>query len=302
MKRAALAILFFAASIFAGDYWNAETGSATMKFLFLRVSPRSAALSGAGVASPQGPSELSRNPLAALAATEPEIGWNQIVFSDKVDADFFSVYYAWPYKSFVFSGGIEYLGYGDLEGRDEEGFEVGDYGASAFAAQLGFAWAPGLVHWAVNARFASQTIDDATAVAFLGDAAAGVRLNRYFAFAATFTNFGYVTSYESGHEVPPTALQAGVSWTLPSILSIFDLTLSSDLYRRSDSDIQGLFGAELAYKKILVLRAGYAIREDTEDGVSAGLGLRFGRINAEYAYATNPTLDGNHHISIGLRF
>lgn len=300
MKKFVL-ILLAAVAAFAGDYWNAETGASAMKFLYLKPAPRSAALSGAGIASPAGPSEVASNPLAPLVATEAEIGWNQIVFSDKVDADFLSLYYALPYENFVFSAGLEFIGYGDLEGRDEEGFKTGEYGASAYALQIGTGFRHSAFRWGVTARFASQTIDDETAYGFLADGGVSVALDRHLTFATIVTNAGYVTEYEGEHRVPPTAVQSGITGTF-AITEIFDLALSTDLYRRADSDMMAMAGAELMYRKILMLRAGYAYRPDTEDGVSGGLGIRFGNINVEYAYAANPVLGGDHHINVALRF
>ncbi len=303
MKRV-LSFLFLVvcvSNVWAGDYWNAEPGASTMKFLYLKPAPRAAALGGAGIASPESPSELSRNPLAVLSAENAEIGWNQIVFSDETDADFLSLYYALPYKNFAFSAALEFIGYGDLEGRDEDGFKTGNFTASAWAIQLGAGYKHSQFKYALSARFASQTIDEMTAIAFLADGAVSVDLNRYLAFGAAVTNAGYVSEYESGHEVPPTAVQAGLTGMYP-ITKIFDLSLHADLYRRADSDMYGLFGGEMTYRKILTLRAGYAVRPDTDDGVSGGLGIRFGQIHVEYAYAANPTLGGDHHISIGLQF
>ena len=300
MKKLVL-ILLAAVAAFAGDYWNAETGASSMQFLYLKPAPRAAALSNAGIATPAGPSEVVGNPLAPLAATEPEIGWNQIVFSDKVGAKLLSLYYAMPYEHFVFSGGLEFLGYDDLEGRDEEGFETGEFSASAWAAQLGVGFRHAMFKWALSARFASQTIDDETAYGFLADGGVSVALDRHITFATVVTNAGYVTEYEGNHRVPPTAVQSGVTGTF-ALNQIFDLAMSADLYRQADSDLMAMAGAEFMYRKMLVFRAGYAYRPDTDDGVSGGIAVRIDRVNVEYAYATDPTLDGNHHINIALRF
>jgi len=301
VKKILFLLSILSMACFAGDYWNADPGASSMKFLCLKASPRQAAISGAGVAFPASPAELARNPLASLSAEKAEIGLNQIIFSDDVDAHFTSLYYALPYKQFAFSAGLEFLGYGDLEGRDEDGFLTGEYSSSAYALQLGVGFSPNMFRWAVSARFASQTIDDATAFGFLADAGAMVNLNKYFSFGASLTNVGYVTSYESEHEVPPTALQSGITALIPK-LYIFNVALHADLYRRADSDMHFLTGLELAYHDILVLRMGYALRPDTEDGLSGGLGIHFGKIEVEYAYAANPSLGGNHHLRLGLKF
>lgn len=301
-KRTAFFAFLCAATCFAGGrFWNVDQGGTTMKFLSLPTSPRSAALAGAGVAMPNGFSEVSRNPLATASSDVPQAGIEHVRFSDRIDAKLTSVYFGLPFKYLNTSAAVEYLGYGDIEGRDEEGFKTEDYGAMAWALQLGVGSKPSVFNWAVSARFASQTIDNATAIAFLADGGASFRLNRYITFSATVTNFGWVSEYESEKESAPMALSAGISGTHP-ILDIFDLALHADAYRRADYDAEWRFGSELLYKKTLAFRVGYAYRGETESGVSAGLGLVFGRIRFDYAYASNPVLKGNHLFHLGVGF
>ncbi len=301
-KRTAFFAFLCAATCLAGGrFWNVDQGGTTMKFLSLSTSPRSAALAGAGVAMPSGFSEVSRNPLATTSSEVPQAGIEHVRFSSRIDAKLTSVYFGLPFKYLNTSAAVEYLGYGDIEGRDEEGFKTEDYGAIAWALQLGVGSRPSIFNWAVSARFASQTIDNSTAIALLADGGASFRLNRYIAFGATVTNFGWVSEYESERESAPMALSAGISATHP-VLDIFDLAFHADAYRRADYDAEWRFGSELLYKKTLAFRVGYAYRGETESGVSAGLGLVFGRIRFDYAYASNPVLDGNHLFHLGVGF
>lgn len=301
-KRLTLFALFFSATCFAGGkYWNVDEGGTTMKFLSLSTSPRSAALAGAGVASPRGFSEVSRNPLATASSEVPAAGIEHVRFSSRIDAKLTSVYFGMPFKYLNTSAAVEYLGYGDIEGRDEEGFKTGDYGAMAWALQLGVGSKPSVFNWALSARFASQTIDNSTAIAVLADGGASFRVNRFLTFGATVTNFGWVSEYESESESAPMALSAGVSGTHP-IFDIFDIAVHADAYRRADYDAEWRFGSELLYKKTLAFRAGYAYRGETKSGVSAGIGIVFGRISFDYAYASNPVLDGNHLFHLGIGF
>lgn len=288
-------------SFAGGKYWNVDEGGTTMKFLSMSTSPRSAALAGAGVATPQGFSEVSRNPLATTSSNTTQAGIEHIVFSSHVDAKLTSVYLGLPFEYVNTSAAIEYLGYGDIEGRDEDGFKLEDYGAMAWAVQLGIGSNPSVFNWALSARFASQTIDNSTAIAVLADGGASFKLNRYITFGATVTNFGWVSEYESEEESAPMALQAGISGTHP-IFDIFDLAVHADAYRRADYDPEWRFGGELLYKKSLAFRVGYAYRDETESGISAGLGIVFGRFQFDYAYASSPVLDGNHLFHLGIGF
>ena len=129
-------------------------------------------------------------------------------------------------------------------------------------------------------------------------------MNRYFAFAATLTNAGYVTEYEDEDEYAPMALQAGVTGVVP-FSEKWALHLSADAYRRADTDPQWLFGGELSYAEALMFRAGYAVRTQngTENGISCGLGVLIGLIVFDYAYEPRPAFEGgNHYLALGLRF
>ena len=140
LKKTLLISLMMCAAAFSasGRYWNTGLGGVTLQHLSMQVSPRSAALSGAGVADPARVSEVTRNPLAITRMQVAEFGLNQIVFGDAGADNFVSIYYGLPLNDlFVLSMGLEFLGYGDIEGRDEEGFETDDYAAYAWAAQAG---------------------------------------------------------------------------------------------------------------------------------------------------------------------
>jgi hypothetical protein len=306
MLKKVLALALATSSLaLAGEYWNVDPGGTTMKFLSMHVSPRTAAMSGAGVADVSRASEVSRNPLALSAAASPEFGINQIIMDGAALDKFSSAYFAMPVgQSFAAGGTVDFLGYDEIEGRDENGLKTADYAAYAWSLQTGFGSRNDVFNWATSFRFASQTIDDETAFAFLGNVGGSYRVNRYLAFATTLTNAGYVTEYDKVKEYAPMALQAGITGIVP-FSEKWALHLSADAYRRADTDPQWLFGGELTYAEILQLRAGYALRtqNDTEDGISCGLGFAFGTIVFDYAYEPRPAFEGgNHYLALGLRF
>ena len=314
LKKTLLISLMMCAAAFSasGRYWNTGLGGVTLQHLSMSASPRSAALSGAGVADPSRVSEVTRNPLAITRMQAAEFGLNQIVFGDAGADDFVSVYYGLPLgESFALSFGLEYLGYDDIEGRDENGELAAEYGAYAWAAQAGFGNRGQAFGWSVSARFAYQTIDDESTVAILADGGVVYRVMQYVSFGATITNFGYVTDseYDGAHEAAPLALQAGVTGIVPvarifNLESLWEVHLSADIYRRAGmEDPEWRFGTEIAYHEFLLLRAGYALRPETEDGFSAGLGFSFGGIIFDYGYSPRPALgDGNHYLGLAVRF
>jgi hypothetical protein len=105
------------------------------------------------------------------------------------------------------------------------------------------------------------------------------------------------------------ALQAGVTGILPiaeffSLQSDWNLHVSADAYRRADmQDPEWRFGGELNYADVLALRMGYAVRPDTEDGISAGIGVAIGMAHFDYAYSPKKAFDGGYHyLTLGIRF
>ena len=292
---------------FAGEHWGVDRGSVSMKYLSMQTSARSAALSGAGIADPTRVSEITRNPLAMSIADKAEFGINQVIFGAEGADNFVSAYYGLPVtvlkKPLTIGLAAEFLGYDGIEGRDEEGFKTSDYGAYAWNLQAGLGSRGKVFNWAATARFSQQTIDDQSAIAFLGDIGGSFRVNKYFAFATTLTNFGYMGDYDGEKETAPMALQAGLSGIIP-IMEKWSVHASADAYRRADmEEPEWRFGGEVNYREFLALRVGYAIRPDTENGVSGGIGLTFGMLVFDYGYSPKPALEGGYHyLTLGLKF
>ena len=308
MFKRLIAIAFATGSLaFAGEHWNVDAGGVSMKYLSMQTSARSAAFSGAGIADPVRVSEITRNPLAMNIADATEFGVNQTIFGAEGADNFVSAYYGIPFSLFnkplAMGLAAEFLGYDGIEGRDEEGFKTSDYGAYAWNLQAGLGSRGKVFNWAATARFSQQTIDDATALAFLGDIGGSYRVNKYFAFATTLTNFGYMGDYDGEKETAPMALQAGLSGIIP-IIENWNVHASADIYRRADMDEpEYRFGGEINFHELLALRMGYAIRHDTENGISGGIGLTFGMIVFDYGYSPKPALEGGYHyLTLGLKF
>ena len=288
---------------FAGEYWHLDPGGVTMKFLAMQVSPRAAALSGAGVADPGRVSEISRNPLAMSVANDAEFGLSQVIFGNGGADNFVSAYYGLPLgKKYTLGLAVDFLGYDNIEGRDENGLKTSEYGSYAWSLLAGFGSRSKGFNWAASARFATQTIDDETGYLFSVDGGGSFRVNQYLSFGANFTNLGFASKYESEKEAAPLALQAGVTGFIP-ILDRWMVHLSVDAYRRADTKAQVLIGGEVVYFDMLSFRMGYAIRPDTEDAISGGLGVTFGMIVFDYAYSPRPAFEGgNHYIAVGVKF
>lgn len=306
MKKVLAMTAILSSFALAGEHWNVDLGGVSMKFLSMPVSARSAGLSGAGLADPARISEVSNNPLAMSAIKTAEFGISQLVFGEHRADNFVSAYYGipltiWNYKVAA-SATIDFVGYDNIEGRDEYGNLTSEYGAFAWSIQAGLGSRGDVFNWAASMRLAHQAIDDESAFAFLGDIAGSFKVNRYFAFAASLTNFGYMGDYDGVDEAEPMALQAGVTGFFP-IAEKWNAHVSADAYRRADTDAYWLFGGEINYLETLSFRLGYAIRPNTRNALSCGLGISFSMIVLDYGYSPKPALQaGDHFITLGLRF
>ena len=141
MKKVLVTSAILSSLALAGEHWNIERGGVTMKFLSMQTSARTAALSGAGIADPSRVSEVSRNPLAMSVAKDAELGINQIIFGEGAADNFVSVYYGIPFTAFgkklAASATVDFVGYDNIEGRDENGELTMDYGVYAWNIQAG---------------------------------------------------------------------------------------------------------------------------------------------------------------------
>ena len=241
--------------------------------------------------------------LAMSVANDAEFGLSQVIFGNGGADNFVSAYYGLPLgKKYTLGLAVDFLGYDNIEGRDENGLKTSEYGSYAWSLLAGFGSRSKVFNWAASARFATQTIDDETGYLFSVDGGGSFRVNQYLSFGANFTNLGFASKYESEKEAAPLALQAGVTGFIP-ILDRWMVHLSVDAYRRADTKAQVLIGGELVYFDMLSFRMGYAIRPDTEDAISGGLGVTFGMVVFDYAYSPRPAFEGgNHYIAVGVKF
>lgn len=285
----------------AGWQWGVPEGGATMKFLSVPLSARAAAFSGGGSAAPQLSGEIFSNPLAAVAVSEPVVGISQVLLAERIGGTLTGIHAVYPGTSWSWSGGLLLLNYDDIAGRDDDGLVTDDYGAGAYAVQLGVATRSGALELGLSGRFAAQNIAGYHSRALLADAAAGFQLNRYLRFAAVLTNWGWVEPYDGYAESAPMALQAGLS-SAYALSSGFRIRVHGDLYRRTDTDAMALLGGELAYREILTLALGYPLRSGSSAGPNAGLSIQAGAIGVGYAYETHTALKGNHHFDLTLKF
>jgi hypothetical protein len=229
------------------------------------------------------------------------------------------------------SAGLRFFSYGDLDGRDAQGFETDDFGASQVALTLGMARPlTERVRYGANVHLVYSSIASASATALAVDLGALYHWpEQQFTVSASVNTLGgvldgyYAATPDSaayGTRLPAD-LRLGVSKRLahlPLRLSVtgFGLQAPGEGAPEGASSLDQVMrhlalGAELKPVDALALRVGYGHRRQLElarpgrrvdpAGLSAGFGLSIRRISVDYAFSSWSVLGGLHQFGLRAR-
>ncbi|MEW6007613.1 MAG: hypothetical protein AB1595_05635, partial [bacterium] len=110
-------------------------------------------------------------------------------------------------------------------------------------------------------------------------------------------NLGSKMTYDEEGFGLPLSLKTGISYSLPSLLILSDLTIPND-----NDPYLGL-GAEYTLREIFFIRAGYKTGpEDEGKGFTIGLGTEYSSYNFDYAYQPFGKLGDSHRVSVKAKF
>jgi len=299
IRFALCAFLLLPIFALAGEYWHVEPGAGSMKMLSMPTSPRSAALSGAGIASPRSESEAMRNPLAPVSGNSLSLSFSKTEFSEYVGASKVSMLAHSLLGKWHLTAGMESLNFDEIEGYTDDGLtsDGSSFGAGTIAAQLGIARTFNSLSAGLTVRYANQNVEDYNKSGILFDGGVKYDLLKYFSFGAIFNNFGWIEK-----ETAPLSVQAGITGSYPLFLG-FTGALSADLYRRNDfQEAELRSGLEIMYKEIFSVRFGYPISSEENNALSAGFAIKLGFADIEYAYQNRAALKANHIFGVSLYF
>ncbi len=218
--------------------------------------------------------------------------------------------------------GIQYIDYGEFIGADENGVETGNFGARDLAFSVGYAynipWSDFYI--GANLKLLSSKIENYTSngaaidlgIAYYND-------YRPYMFTAVIRNLGYQFSpYDEKREDLPLEIAVGASYKLEDVPLKWHLTINNlqqwnvavSNPSNSQTDLEGnvtskdinfftnairhvVIGGELFPDKGFNIRFGYNFRRAAElqlvesrtfAGITAGFGLKMGRLKLDYAY------------------
>lgn len=308
-------------------------GNNAYQFLNMSTSPKQAALGGANVTiTGDDVNQVLNNPASLNETMNHTLAANFGRFYG--DLSLGSAAYAHQFKNGRnFHVGVTYLGYGDMEGYDENGTSIGNVTGSDIALSVGYSHPFEGTNFSVgaNIKAISSTLDMYSSFAVAADIG-GLYNDKETGFTAglVFKNIGgQLKSYQDIRENVPFEVALGFSKQLENVpirwhftldnLQKWDVSFSNP--NRSKENLDGtvteekvgfgnnllrhiVLGVELFPEKNFNVRLGYNFKTGEEmkileqrsfAGFTAGFGLRMKRFKLEYTH-NRFTLAGNTNL------
>ncbi|MBI5169854.1 MAG: PorV/PorQ family protein [Candidatus Eisenbacteria bacterium] len=286
---------------------TAQAAPAGFAFLEVPATARAAAMGGAYSAVADGVEASFWNPAGLAGVQGTQFSATHIESFEGLKHDQFAL--AGRMWGGSLAGSVRTMYSQPIEERDDLGNLVGSFGAhdlefqAAYGRAFGARWRAGFGAQAVRERLASEaatTWSGSAGVTWDPAMLRGTRL------ALVATHLGpaanYVIDGQRGGDVAlPMAVQAGASWNRSAGHGL-DCGLALDTrFARGRQGVVAL-GGELRSTTGAALRLGWRANDDVAN-VSAGLGVRLGRANVDYAWVPSKLdLEDTHRFSFGLQF
>ncbi len=196
----------------------------------------------------------------------------------------------------------------NLRGYNETGEFVGHFGYYGVAVGASYAFAlTDRIGIGAGVELLQEAMDEFSA----GGPAfnLGIQAREPFAGILPRTDFGLSVrhlggemQYEAEPFDLPTAIQGGVTHTIPIAAAQGQLLLSGEFRRTRGDESQLLIGTEYRYQDAARLQVGYLSNHDTQD-VSFGVGIGRGVVKAQYSFVPfGEELGEQHRLSLLLNW
>lgn len=306
---AALCSLSLAVSTRAG-----EPGTAGANFLQIGAGPRGVAMGEAQTAVADDAYATYWNPagLSRIRWSEVALMHNQM--SQAVAQQYLAYVQPVSRKSSM-AGSLTRLSVESIESYDATGARRGtvDTGDLSVSLAYGRVLADGgetgpEVRGGVGGRWIQEQLAGVKAATFAGDAGLligrldGVLGDRFrgVRLGLSVRNVGPGLKFYQDAAPLPRVLAAGVAWEAKPWGD--PMILSADVKQSVDEGVRPSFGGEYWVRRVLALRAGYVVGQDTGLGLRFGLGVRLKRVMIEYAMAGFGGIGDMHRFGFSYRF
>ncbi|MDK2772619.1 MAG: type IX secretion system protein PorQ [Flavobacterium sp.] len=299
-------------------------GKYVYQFLNLTPSPRQAALGGKTVTVVDyDVNQAIYNPATINGKMHNQLSVNYGSYYGEVSYGSGAYAYTWDRHVQTFHTSVQYVNYGTFEGYDELGNATSNFTGSEAALSFGYAYNIPWTDFYVgaNVKLISSTLESynswgaATDLGFLY-----IDDRNDINIGLSVRNLGFqIKPYDNTNEKLPLAIDAGISQLMEHVPIRWHLTLENlqqwniafSNPNRAQETLDGnkeeekvsffnnalrhvIVGAELFPEKGFNIRLGYNFRRGEElrivdqrnfSGISAGFGLRFGKVRFNYSYS-----------------
>ena len=292
MRKKTGTLLILGAFILASTSFCYANGPGTTAASFLKIGigARAAAMGEAFTALASDGTSLYWNPagLTQLPAKEVSATYNS--WLQEINQGYLS--FSFPLATGALGLGVNYVEMGKMEGRDEYGSPTGDFTASDTHVFIGYATKFKTVAWGLSLGTLQDVIKEDRKTSFLANVGFLYPVGEFLTLGLAAQNIGS----RLGADPLPLTFKIGAASKLRRLI------LALDVAKPQDSEIYCCFGAEWWLKGALAFRAGYKTNQDAGEGITAGLGLKMGKVSLDYAYVPYGDLGDTHRISLGIKF
>ena len=299
-------------------------GKYVYQFLNLAQSPRQAALGGKTVTVVDyDVNQAFYNPATINPEMDNRLSANYGNYFGEVTYGTAAYAYTYDRRVQTFHAGVNYINYGNFEGRDELGNITGEFTGSEIALSFGYAQNIPYTDFYVgaNAKMISSSLESYSSFGVAADfGVLYIDEPNDINYGLAIRNVGVqIKPFADTNEKLPLAIDFGISQLMENVpirwhftmenLQQWNIAFSNP--NRAEGSLDGsvqeekvsffnnalrhvIAGAELFPDKGFSIRLGYNFRRAEElrivdqrnfSGISAGFGIRFGKVRFDYSYS-----------------
>ena len=319
MIKKFLILLLFSSSL----SFSQVGGERIFNFLNVPTSARQSALGGETLTLVNDINQPLWNPSLINPELDSQASLSYVDFLADISYGSLSIAHLFNRRLGTLHAGITYVNYGKFIAADEDGTETGTFKSKDLSFQIGYSYAlpwDGFMVGA-NLKVISSSIENYTSSGLAADFGL-TYYNEFkpYMFTAVIRNIGYqIDVFDEAREKLPLEIAVGASYKLENVPLQWHLTINNlqkwDISVENPSDSQTsingdttsdkisfldntfrhfTIGAEFFPEKDFNLRLGYNFRRGRElrltesrsfSGITAGFGLKMGRLKFNYAFS-----------------
>lgn len=268
------------------------------------TSARALSLGGTAVAMGEGAENLAHNParLAWLSRGSVSL-YHTSLYSDQTSLN--SGFAAYPTVDFgTFAAGIQRLGVGGIDGRDDRNLPVGSFDVSELHASVGYgrAFEPWL-SGGLALRIVQQSVGEASATAAGLDL--GLAVQRELPWPGHRLHVGLAAQnlvqpnlrLDEEEVADPTRTRVGLGYGWNPPTRRLHATAAVEWTHSPEADARWGAGLEVGFDQLLFLRGG------VDDGeLTAGIGVRMRGLDFSYATRDDRNLPRDDRFTVAYRY